>query len=199
MWGREAVAAVTSVAFCPSWPVCYVVFVWRLCLSVITSVCALSSERGFRLLLCLPEHTTVSVGDEMFLEHTGKHAQRVCICVSVYTQRAASLGAPHQSARLCFCSCVALLLLFLPQITLQVLSRFLLHVPLLLSALVSRLRLSRLSSPLNSLSSCQQAGDWQSHSARQTSEPLIKPPLACPFGDCHDNGQIEWAALLPAC
>lgn len=27
----------------------------------------------------------------------------------------------------------------------------------------------------------------------------LTPPLASPSGYCHANGQIEWAALLPAC
>lgn len=103
----------------------------------------------------------------------------VCVCLCVHS-KAASLGALHQNARLCFCSCVALQLLFLPRITLQVLSRFLLYVPLLLSALVSRPRLSRLSSPSNSLDSCQQACDWQSHSAGRASQPLINPSPRLP-------------------
>lgn len=179
MWGREAVAAVTSVAFCTCWPACDVVLVWDFAyLQQHRSVPYVQSmDSSSELLVCLPKHPADSVGDEMFLEHTGQHAQRVCVCVCLCVHsKAASLGALHQNARLCFCSCVVLQLLFLPRITLQVLSHFLLYVPLLLSALVSRPRLSRLSSPSNSLDSCQQACDWQSHSAGRASQPL--PSLA---------------------
>lgn len=99
-------AAVTSGAFCTSWPPGYFVDVRRPYISVIAPACDLCWCRGFRLLVCLPKHTTES-GDEMFLEHMGKHAHEVCICVSVCTQWAAGLEAPHQSARLCFCSCTS--------------------------------------------------------------------------------------------
>lgn len=84
MWGCEAAAAVTSGAFCTSWPAGYFVYVWRPYISIIMPVCALCWQRGFRLLMCLPKHTAES-GDEMFLEHMGKHAHEVyiyvCLCV----------------------------------------------------------------------------------------------------------------------
>lgn len=60
MWECEAAAVVTSGAFCTSWPVGYFVCVWRPYISVITPVCALCWQHGFRLLMCLPKHTTES-------------------------------------------------------------------------------------------------------------------------------------------
>lgn len=126
----------------------------------------------------------------------------VYICVSVCTQWAAGLEAPHQSARLCFCSCTSSC--FGPESHIRC---FTASSSISLSSLLvpfhpwSRgLACPGFSSPQNSLSSCQQPGKWQSYSARRASDPLIThtPSPRLPIWWCHDIGQIEWAALLPA-
>lgn len=103
MWGREAVAAVTSVAFCPSWPVC--------CVCVCLETVPICNNTG----LCLKFRTWIQAAPVFTEAHDslgrwrnvfGTYRQActasVCICVSVYTQRAASLGAPPSERQTMF-------------------------------------------------------------------------------------------------
>lgn len=148
MWGCEAAAAVTSGAFCTSWPAGYFVYVWRPYICVIVPVCAWCWRRGFRLLMCLPKHTTESGDKNVFGAYGQACTRSVYMCVCVYTVSCRSRSSPSE------CKTVFLqlhLLLFRTWITHQVLYCFLLYFPLLSSCpippLVSRSCLPRLLFP----------------------------------------------------
>lgn len=141
MWGCEAAAAVTSGAFCTNWPAGYFVYVWRACISVITPVCALCWQRGFRLLVFTEAHDRVRWRN-VFGAYGQACTRSVYMCVCVYTVSCRSRSPPSE------CQTVLLqlqLLLFRTSITHQVLCCFLLYIPLLSSCpippLVSRSRL----------------------------------------------------------
>lgn len=86
------------------------------------------TRRGSCLLMCLLRcthevwHTKVFVDEKMFLEHIDQHAHEVYMCGSVYTQCWTSSSSLSHCQTVLLQLRADLLLLFLPWITLQVLS-----------------------------------------------------------------------------